>query len=117
MRFVIHLLITAAALWVATKVISGIHYTGSFLTLVGVALVFGILNALLKPVLMVLSLPMMILTLGLFTLILNALLLWLTSALSTSLGLGFQVNGFVAAYLGALVVSVVSFALSMIAPD
>jgi putative membrane protein len=117
MRFLVHLLITAAALWVATKIVPGIQYTGSFLTLLGVALVFGALNALVKPVLLVLSLPVMILTLGLFTLILNALLLWLTSAFSSALGLGFHVNGFVAAFLGALVVSVISFVLSIIAPD
>jgi len=117
MRFLIHLLITAAALWVATKVVAGITYTGSGLALLGVALIFGVLNALVKPVLMVLSLPVMIITLGLFTLILNAFLLWLTGALSSTIGLGFHVSGFLNAFIGALVVSVVSFGLSLIAPD
>ena len=78
-----------------------------------VALVFGILNMLVKPVLFLLTLPFFLVTLGLFTLVLNAVMLWLTSALSESLGLGFRVDGFWPAFLGALVVSIVSFALSL----
>jgi putative membrane protein len=117
MRFLIRLAITAAALWVATRIVPGISYSGTALMLVGVAIVFGVLNALLKPVLMILSLPVMILSLGLFTLVLNAFMLWLTSALSGSLGLGFHVAGFIPAFLGALVVSIVSFVLSMLLPD
>jgi len=117
MKFLVRLLISAAALWVATRVVSGITYTGTTLALLGVALVFGVLNALLKPVLKVLSIPFIILTLGLFTLVLNAVLLWITSGVSSALGLGFHVSGFVPAFIGALVVSIVSFVLSLILPD
>jgi putative membrane protein len=79
-----------------------------------VALVFGVLNVLVRPLLIVLTFPFLLLTLGLFTLVLNAFMLWLTSALSEALGLGFDVRGFWAAFLGALVVSLVSFALSVL---
>jgi len=117
MRFVIRVLINALALWVATEIVSGVDYQGEFLRLLLVALVFGLLNALVRPLLVFLSCPMLILTLGLFTLVINALVLLLTSALSGKLGLGFHVSGFWAAFLGAFVVSVVSFLLSVFAPD
>ena len=74
---------------------------------------FGVLNVVVRPILILLSLPILIVTLGLFLLVLNAALLLLTSAISDALGLGFHVDGFVAAFLGGLVVSIVSLALSM----
>jgi putative membrane protein len=113
-RLLLRLLINAAALWVATQVVSGISFTGDWRLLLVVALVFGVLNALVRPILIVLTFPFLLLTLGLFTLVLNAFMLWLTSALSEALGLGFQVRDFWAAFLGALVVSIVSFALSVV---
>jgi putative membrane protein len=87
------------------------------LSLLAVALVFGLLNALVRPLLVLLSCPLLILTLGLFTLIINAVILLLTSALSSSLGIGFHVDGFWAAFLGALVVSIVSILLSIFVRD
>jgi putative membrane protein len=72
-----------------------------------------VLNASLKPLLVILTLPFLLITLGLFTFVLNAFLLWTTSAVSRALGLGFHVEGFMAAFLGALVVSAVSILLSM----
>ena len=117
MHVLLRLLINAAALWVATRVVSGISYTGDGVSLFGVALVFGVLNVLIKPILFLLSLPFVILTLGLFTLVLNAVMLMLTAAASDALGLGFSVNGFVPALIGALVVTVVSFVLSMFVSD
>ena len=113
MHLLLRLLINAAALWAATQLVPGISFMGDWRLLFVVALIFGILNALVRPVLFILTLPFLIVTLGLFTLVLNALMLWLTSAVSEALGLGFQVAGFWAAFLGALVVSVVSFALSL----
>ena len=113
MNPLVRLLINAAALWAATQLVSGISYTGGWPLLFAVALVFGVLNMLVKPILFFLTLPFFLVTLGLFTLVLNAAMLWLTSALSESLGLGFRVEGFWAAFLGALVVSIVSFALSL----
>jgi putative membrane protein len=117
MRFVLRLLISALALWVAVQIVPGVSYEGEWVKLLLVALVLGLLNALVRPVLVLLSCPMLILTLGLFTLVINALVLWLTSALSSKLGLGFHVTGFWAAFLGALVVSIVSFLLSVLMPD
>jgi putative membrane protein len=82
-----------------------------------VALVFGVLNAILRPILKLLTCPLIILTLGLFTFVINAVMLWLTSAVSESFGLGFHVAGFVPAFLGALVVTVVSVLLSVFVRD
>ena len=117
MHVLLRLLINAAALWVATRLVSGISYTGDGVALFGVALVFGVLNVLIKPVLFVLSIPFLILTLGLFTFVLNAVMLLITSAASDALGLGFHVDGFGTAFLGGLVVSIVSFALSLLVPS
>jgi putative membrane protein len=113
MSILLSLLINAAALWVATRLVDGISFTGDVPTLLGVALVFGILNVVLRPILKLLTFPFFIITLGLFTFVLNAVMLLITSAASEALGLGFQVNGFVPAFIGALVVSLVSFALSL----
>ncbi len=111
------LIANAAALWVASYLLSGIQYTGSWPGLLGVALVFGVVNALIKPVLTVLSLPVQVLTLGMFTFVINALLLMLTSWLASSLGIAFLVDGFVPALLGALIVSIVSGLLSVFLVD
>jgi putative membrane protein len=113
MSFLLRLLINAAALWVTTRIIPGVEFIGSPAALIGVALVFGVLNAIVRPLLLLLSLPLVLITLGLFTLILNGIMLWLTSALSGALGLGFRVHGALAAILGALVVSIVSVALTV----
>lgn len=113
MSLLIRLLINAAALWVATRIVPGVSYVGDPTLLIVVALVFGVLNVAVKPILFVLTLPFWLVTLGLFTFILNAFMLWLTGRLSAALGLGFHVNGFAAAFFGALVVTVVSFALSI----
>jgi putative membrane protein len=117
MRFVIRTLVTALALWVAVEIVPGVDYQGEWIKLLLVALVLGVLNALVRPLLLFLSCPMLIVTLGLFTFVVNALILWLTGALSGKLGLGFHVAGFWSAFLGALVVSIVSFLLSVFAPD
>ena len=108
------LLINAAALWVATQIVPGISFDGDWRLLFVVALVFGLLNVLVRPVLKLLTLPFLILTLGLFIFVLNAFMLWLTGAISDAFELGFHVAGFRAAFLGALVVTVVSFVLSLL---
>jgi putative membrane protein len=117
MRLVARLLVNAAALWAATRLVAGVTYRGGIGGLLAVALVFGLVNAILRPVVKLLSLPAMLLTLGLFTFVVNALMLWVTSALAGGLGIGFRVSGFGAAFLGALVVTVVSLLLSMFVPD
>lgn len=117
MRFLLRLLINAAALWVAVKIVPGITYTGDWLPFLGVALIFGIVNAFIRPIVKLFTLPVILLTLGLFALVVNGLMLWLTSWLSTGLGLQFHVEGCLAACIGALVVSIVSALLSMMLPD
>lgn len=113
MSMIVRVLINAAALWVATRVVDGISFTGTVPALFGVALVFGVLNVVLRPILKLLTFPFFIITLGLFTLVLNAVMLLITSGASEALGLAFHVSGFVPAFIGALVVSIVSFALSL----
>ncbi len=113
MPVLIRLLINAAALWVATRIVPGVTFSGDWRLLFAVALVFGVLNVAVKPVLFLLTLPFFLATLGLFTLFLNAFMLWMTGRLSSALGLGFEVRGARAAFLGALVVSLVSLGLSM----
>lgn len=113
MRFVIRLLVNAGALYVATRLVPGVTFDGSWTALFGVALVFGFVNAFVRPVAKLLTFPFIIVTLGLFIVVINGLMLWLTSRLSAVLGLGFHVAGFWAALFGALVVSIVSVLLSM----
>ena len=114
MSFLIRLIVNALALYVATRIVPGVSYHGAPLPFLGVALVFGVVNAFIGPVAKLLALPLILVTLGLFLLVVNGFLLWLTSAVSTALGLGFYVSGFGAAFFGALVVSVVSTLLSVL---
>ncbi|HEX9054342.1 MAG TPA: phage holin family protein [Gemmatimonadales bacterium] len=109
----IRLLINAAALFVAVKLIPGIHFTGGVGKLLLVALVFGLVNAVVRPILTLLSCPLIVVTLGLFLLVINALMLWLTSWLSASFALGFQVDGFLPALLGGLVIGIISTILTL----
>ena len=113
MRLLLRLFINAAALWVAVRLVPGISFAGNPLLLLAVALVFGVVNTIVKPLVTLLSLPAVLLTLGIFLLVINALMLWFTGWLSTSLGLGFQVDGFGAAFLGGIIVSLVAWALSV----
>ena len=113
MRFVLRLCVNAAALWAATAIVPGVIYRGDGAYLFLVALVFGLMNALVRPILKVLTCPLIILTLGLFTFVINGLVLWMTSALAGRLRLGFHVSGFWPAFWGALVVSIVSVLLSV----
>ena len=117
MPFLVRLLVNAAALWVATRVVSGVTFEGGWLPFLGVACVFGVVNAFIRPVAKVLALPLIILTLGIFAFVVNGLMLWLTSSLTVVLGLGFRVSGFWPAFWGALVVSFVSTILSMLVAD
>jgi putative membrane protein len=114
MPFLIRLLVNAAALWVATRLVPGVTFDGGALPFLGVALLFGVVNAFLRPVLKILTFPLIVFTLGVFALVVNGLMLWLTSSLSASLGLGFHVSGFWSAFWGAIVVSVTSLALSLL---
>jgi len=112
--FLVRTLVNAAALWAATRLVSGVEFTGGWIPFFGVAIVFGVLNAFVGRLAKLLTLPLIIVTLGLFLLVINAVMLLLTSALAGALGLGFHVTGFWAAFWGALVVSVVSTTLGLV---
>jgi putative membrane protein len=116
MKLILRVVINALALGAAAYVVPGIR-AGSVTSLLLIALVFGLLNALVKPFLKLLSCPLLVLTLGLFTLVLNAVMLLLTARLGGVFGIDFFVEGFRAAFFGALVVSVVSILLSWILID
>jgi putative membrane protein len=117
MRFLLRLLVTAAALWVAVRLVDGITYEGSWLGLLAVSLVFGLVNAIVRPILYFLTCPLIAATLGLFIFVLNALLLLLTASISESLGLAFHVDGFLAAIVGAVIIGLTSALLSIFVPD
>jgi putative membrane protein len=109
MGFLIRLVVNAVALLVVAHVVRGIQVTGFEGALIA-ALILGIVNAILRPILMILSLPLEIITLGLFTLVINAFLFWLVGALHV----GLDVAGFWPAFLGAIVMSIVSWLLSLL---
>ena len=111
LRFVvIRLIINAIALWAADYLIEGIHLEGDPWQIVIVALLFGIVNAFIKPIIKFFAFPFIILTLGLLTLVINALMLMLTAAMTEIL----RIDGFVPALLGSIVISLVSMILSWV---
>jgi len=117
-NLILRWLINGVALYVAAELVPGIYADGGWQVLVLMAVIFGLVNALVRPILKFLTCPLIMLTLGLFTLVINALMLQLASWLGRQLGLGFYVAGFwPAAVLGALVISVVSFILTMLLVD
>ena len=113
MGFLFRLLINAAALWVATRVVPGVTFSGGWIPFFGVAFIFGVVNTFVGFTTKILTFPLILVTLGLFIFIINGLMLWLTGAVSGALGLGFRVEGFWPAFWGALVVSLVSTVLSL----
>jgi putative membrane protein len=122
MATLVRIAVVAVALWIATLVVPGIAVTATtpalrIGTLVGVAIVFGVVNAVVKPVVKLLGCAFYILTLGLFALVVNALLFLLVGYLAGAVGLPFAVDGFVPAFFGAIVVGVVSFVLHVVIPD
>ena len=117
MSILVRLIVNAAALWAATQLVPGVTYTGGALPFFGVALVFGVVNTIIRPVAKLLTFPLIIVTLGIFLFVINGLMLWLTSRLSAALGLGFHVAGFWPAFWGAMVVTIVSTLLSMMVGD
>lgn len=119
MKFILRVVINAVAIWLATFVVGGLDVVGGdsaamtvFVFLV-VALVFGLVNTVVKPIAAMLSMPLYILTLGLFTLIVNAAMLWLVAWLSELTDYGLRINNFGTAILGALLISIVSLVLNV----
>lgn len=120
MKFLLRVIINAVAIWLATQLLSGLEVVGGdsttsrVLVFLVLALVFGIVNAVVKPIVKVLAFPVYVLTLGLFTIIVNALMLMLTGWLSEQTEYGLRIDSFGTAVLGALIISVVSFLLSLV---
>lgn len=124
MTFLARLIVNGIAIWLASMWVTGITIDsnqddtwGNILVIAIIALIFTVVNALIKPLLKLLSLPLLILTLGLFTLVINALMLLLTAWISTSLDAGLTVDGFWTAVWGALIISIVNFVLSAFVPE
>ena len=114
MNRVIGILVNAAALWVAVQIVPGLDFIGEIWKLLVVAVIFGLINAFIKPILVIFSLPITVMTLGLFLLVINALLLMLTGWISGQLDLGFTVADFWAALLGSIVISLAGMLLSFV---
>ena len=112
-KLALRLVINAVALWAAASLIDGLHLSADLVEVFIVAVVFGLVNAVIKPIVILLSLPFLILSLGLFTFVINALMLMLAAALTA----GLVVEGFSDALLGCLVVSIASLILSHVLHD
>ena len=112
-NMLIRLLINAAALWAAARWVDGIELTSDWVGILVVAFLFGLVNALIRPVVKFFAFPLILLTLGLATFVINGAMLWLTAQLTGTL----SVRGLGAAVIGALVISIVSWLLSMLLPD
>ncbi|GHJ50535.1 hypothetical protein Cs7R123_78770 [Catellatospora sp. TT07R-123] len=122
MGIILRLAASAAAVWVATLLIDGITVNaettaGKIGTYVAIAVIFGVCNALLRPIVKTVGCAFYVFTLGLIALVVNGLLFWLTSAIAGVLDVPFHVDGFLSALLGALVVGLVSWALNLLIPD
>lgn len=120
-RFVLRWLINAVALYAAVALLNGHGITvidgTNWLSFIWLALIFGLLNAFLRPLLNILTCLFNILTLGLFTLIINTFLFWLTGIIGANFHIGFLVDGFWPAFLGGLIVSIISMVLTMLLKD
>jgi putative membrane protein len=116
-KFLVRWGINAVALYAAVWIVPGIEFRGDWTGVLWLALIFGLLNALVRPLLKFLTCPLIILTMGLFTIIINTVMLLLTSYVGQALGIGLTVDGFWTAVLGSLVISVVSIIMSLIFRD
>ena len=117
-RFLLRLLVNALALYAAVQIVPGVHpQSRHWYAYLWLALIFGVVNALLRPLLKLLTCPLIILTLGLFTLIINATLFALAGWIGVHFGVGFTVSGFWAALAGSIVTSVVAVMLGLLVPD
>jgi putative membrane protein len=116
-KFVIRWAINAVALYAAIWIVPGIELRGDWTGVIWLALISGLLNALVRPLLKFLTCPLIILTLGLFTIVINTVMLLLTSNVGQALGIGLTVDGFWTAVLGSLVISLVSVIMSVIFRD
>lgn len=123
MRFILRFLVSGVAIWLTSLLINGFEidtdgsWQNTLLVVAVIALIFTLVNTIVKPLVKIVSLPFYILTLGLFFLVVNALMLMLTSWLSGLIGFGLEVDGFLTAVLGALIISLISLPLMVILPN
>ncbi|MGV9410208.1 phage holin family protein [Nocardia sp. NPDC003693] len=124
MTLLLRLLINGVAIWLAAEWVDGIDIKSpedttqsKLLAILAVTIVFALVNTLVKPLVSLLSLPFVILTLGLFLLVINALMLWLTAAITNTISYGITVSGFWAAVLGAIIITLVNWVLGVLVPD
>ena len=113
-RFILRWAINAAAIFLAVRFVPGITLEGSLIGVVWLALILGLINAFIRPLLKLLTCPLIILTLGLFTLLINTFVFWLMGQVGNMVGIPITIDGFVPAFLGGLVVTVVSIVLTLI---
>lgn len=116
-RFILRWIINAVAIFLAIRFVPGITLESGLLGVIWLALIFGLVNAFVRPLLKIMTCPLIILTLGLFTLLINTFLFWLTGQIGQSFGIAITINGFWPAFLGALVVSIVSVILTLVLKD
>lgn len=118
-KFILRLLINAVALFLAVQIVPGINLESDISSFLWLALIFGLVNALVRPVLQLMTCALIILTLGLFTLVINTFLFWLTSVIGQSVGIALIINDPVwwNAFLGGLIISIVSVVMTMILKD
>jgi putative membrane protein len=119
-KFIIRWLINTAGMYAAIYLLSGNGITPqseNWLSFLWLALIFGLINAILKPILVVAGCPFLILTLGLGMLLINTLLFYLAGLIGLNFGVGFTVDGFWPAFLGAVIVSIVGFVLGILFKD
>ncbi|HMK43270.1 MAG TPA: phage holin family protein [Dissulfurispiraceae bacterium] len=113
-NIVLRIMINALSIGAAIQLVDGIVFTGEWWKIIIIGLVFGVVNTLIKPIVTFFSFPLIILTLGIFTLVVNALMLMLTAYLSGPLDLGLQIHGFWPAFWGAIIASIVNMLLGWI---
>ncbi len=116
-RLLLRLAVNALAIMAAVRLLPGLHFDGGWVRLAGVALVFAAVNATLKPIVRFLTCPLVILTLGLFALVINGLMVLATAWVSEGFGLGFRVDDFRTAVLAGIVIGVVTVVLNLLIPD
>ena len=118
MKLILRIIINAVAIWITSLLLSGFVFTGNIINLILIGIVFGLVNALIRPLVKLLTLPINVLTLGLFSLVINTFMLMLTVWLSSSLSLeGGFFKSFLTAFVGAIIISVISTILSWFMPD
>ena len=118
MKLLLRIIINAIAIWLTSLILSGFSFSGSIFNLIIVAIIFGLVNAVIRPIVKLLTLPINVVTLGLFTLVINTLMLMLTVWFSGTLSLeGGIFSSFLTAFIAAIIISIISTVLSWFLPD